>query len=769
MAIYYVDTNAAAGGDGTTSELTGPTCAWDTIADVNGAAFSDGDFVLFRRGCTWREKLTVPSSGSVGSPITFGAYGTGAKPIISGADIKSSWTSSALTGNANSLAGAETIGSTNWNAPTRASVSSNVATPLSPAGTQTVDGIIANADNNTHIFDAGAGATTAGQAYSFSVYAYPGISKWILLQCMWFTAAWGYIDSFYSSFNIDKYTAGALGTAEGGTTGRAVYDVGNHWKRISISDTAPALAVNCLVQIIALIADDGGTFVGDNSSVYTYLWGAKFENAAAPSLYTNYTSYYATSTTPNFVVTDDGARMLRSMDVSKGLFPNQFFWEDATDRLYIRLTGDANPSGSTIEAYNRQVAAEAIGKSYITFDGLEFTGTQSTTLASSDVREHGAGLSIEIPALDATYQGYTVNNCTFTKNGTTGATFWMEWMAAVGGRTAQTITFSNNTVNESNWELSSLNNASLVGFHGRPGDSFWKGVTVSGNNLYQDIAINPTNDGGFYTTGLWLDTLGGATVIGNEIEGCSHAIASYPTDNTDTVGTITKNYIHDTSDDCIWLAGSFNAAEVSYNLCVNPLDQFLDTYKAGLAAGEKSGLNIYNNVVYGTVNAAIHLVKTADVNIKNNIFWECGSGNALSQQYHVIYISDTEGDDTNTTLPTLVSDYNDVMISAGAKVGVSNSVEATSYTWANWKSVKSQDAHSITVDPLFVNGVGGDFRLKVTSPCKNAGVSVGLTTDYVGNPVGATPEIGAYEYLGGSKLGADQSKAKRMAKMKRYW
>ena len=59
MAIYYVNTNAAAGGNGTTQELTGATCAWDTVADVSAASFNAGDSILFRSGCTWREKLTL--------------------------------------------------------------------------------------------------------------------------------------------------------------------------------------------------------------------------------------------------------------------------------------------------------------------------------------------------------------------------------------------------------------------------------------------------------------------------------------------------------------------------------------------------------------------------------------------------------------------------------------------------------------------------------------------------------------------------------------
>jgi len=65
---------------------------WQTIAKVNGASFSAGDSVLFKAGCTWREQLTVPSSGSTGSPISFGAYGGGTAPIINGSNLLTSWT-----------------------------------------------------------------------------------------------------------------------------------------------------------------------------------------------------------------------------------------------------------------------------------------------------------------------------------------------------------------------------------------------------------------------------------------------------------------------------------------------------------------------------------------------------------------------------------------------------------------------------------------------------------------------------------------------------
>src|SRR4030042_279943 len=96
-ATYYVDsavtdTNvASATPDFTTYNPatfetdTGSASVYKTLADVNLKAFAAGDSVLFRKGQTWREQLTVPSSGSVGLPITFGGYGTGGGPIINGA------------------------------------------------------------------------------------------------------------------------------------------------------------------------------------------------------------------------------------------------------------------------------------------------------------------------------------------------------------------------------------------------------------------------------------------------------------------------------------------------------------------------------------------------------------------------------------------------------------------------------------------------------------------------------------------------------------
>jgi uncharacterized protein YjdB len=66
--------------------------AWATISKVNSSSFSAGDYILFRKGDTWRETLDMPSSGSAGNYIHYGSYGTGTNPKILGSKATTTWT-----------------------------------------------------------------------------------------------------------------------------------------------------------------------------------------------------------------------------------------------------------------------------------------------------------------------------------------------------------------------------------------------------------------------------------------------------------------------------------------------------------------------------------------------------------------------------------------------------------------------------------------------------------------------------------------------------
>ena len=68
------------------------TTPWQSINKINSINFTAGDNVLFNRGDTWYGTLKINSSGTSANRITFGAYGSGAKPIITGFTTISGWT-----------------------------------------------------------------------------------------------------------------------------------------------------------------------------------------------------------------------------------------------------------------------------------------------------------------------------------------------------------------------------------------------------------------------------------------------------------------------------------------------------------------------------------------------------------------------------------------------------------------------------------------------------------------------------------------------------
>ena len=88
---YYVKDD----GNDADSGLSDAT-AWQTLSQVTtewyNGTFAAGDSILLKRGVIFYGKITVWESGTSGSPIVIGAYGTGAAPIITGMQTLVSWT-----------------------------------------------------------------------------------------------------------------------------------------------------------------------------------------------------------------------------------------------------------------------------------------------------------------------------------------------------------------------------------------------------------------------------------------------------------------------------------------------------------------------------------------------------------------------------------------------------------------------------------------------------------------------------------------------------
>jgi hypothetical protein len=87
---YYL--SSSSGNDSNSG--TDPSSPWRTIDKLNSFySLQPGDNVLFKRGDTFYGGIVVNNSGSSGNPITYGAYGSGAKPVITGFTNITSWNS----------------------------------------------------------------------------------------------------------------------------------------------------------------------------------------------------------------------------------------------------------------------------------------------------------------------------------------------------------------------------------------------------------------------------------------------------------------------------------------------------------------------------------------------------------------------------------------------------------------------------------------------------------------------------------------------------
>ncbi|MBK9536509.1 MAG: right-handed parallel beta-helix repeat-containing protein [Flavobacteriales bacterium] len=86
---YYVSSTGNDANNGTSQST-----AWASVARVQQSMYDylPGDIILFQRGGTFPGELSLYANGTSGSPVTYGAYGTGEQPIISGGLPVTTWT-----------------------------------------------------------------------------------------------------------------------------------------------------------------------------------------------------------------------------------------------------------------------------------------------------------------------------------------------------------------------------------------------------------------------------------------------------------------------------------------------------------------------------------------------------------------------------------------------------------------------------------------------------------------------------------------------------
>ena len=754
---YYVDKNAAAGGDGTTQELTGAHCAWDTIADVNVASFLAGDSALIARGTpapVYREQLNPPSSGSAGLPITFGAYGTGDAPIIDGADILSTWAvatgdeetggtfacgfesetsafttqftakveansntidittaagtfNSGLTGAIFTYAGTAGFGTTAYkNAGTTSSYARfyfklNSAFASAAAGLKRLylGGIRNNAWSTLAGFWLEADSGQTAQFHLVGGYRYPG-TGWTDV----FTGAnntialntWYYIEVYYQKAVSATIQFWLDGVSQGSVTAINTNTYAPNGVDLGISYTVTNTMTPAAGSIVYF----------DDVKLATTAIGA----VSLPS-YTN--TYFATVSTATNQIFRDDTRPVKGASSST---LNDHEWYGSGGRVWYRDdSGTPQGAGYTLTASQRTNNI-ALGKNHVTVDSL-------------DLRKAN---------MDGLYFSDDTNNNIVSNN-----TVSYAYNVGIKGVSSKTITANTITANTVHH-----NGASGVVFKTANVTS----NTIQNNTIYRNSIIATTDNDHEYGGGVYLWTVGTGNIVQNNI--------SYRNGYDDTDTGVGGNRGGGLWFDTV-AAGNIMRYNKVYNNqhyglhfeCTSGCQMYYNISYGdnvtGIRVGSYNGIAvtdgnaIYNNVTYGNDNYGFFLTGYSDSSagrFTNNIFKNNVSVGNGTQQLYAQYGAENDGTMGSGNV------YTHNCLGAEAADFILWGTGVTPDTYDAWEALYGSSTFSVESDPLLTDPATGDFTLQSTSPCINAGVDVGLTQDYEGNAVIGFPDIGAQEY-----------------------
>lgn len=390
---YFVD---PAGSD--TNDGLSVAAPFRTLAKISALTLRPGDTVSLRRGGVWRETLNITASGAAGAPVTFDAFGAGAKPVISGADVVTAWTTESAT---NFTADAAMQGY--WYMEEAAAAQRNDGSAKVNHLTQ-VNNVGQSATRKQGSFSAQfvrASSMRLRRTNATLSAAFPGKVSTPDLTC----GCWVQLASTGATmFAISKgeryviyYNANGRFHAElldgGAYTSAfsdATYTATGVWHHVVLRSkgstnkelalfvngirqtpkTAVQAAVPTSTDDFCIGAFSGASSFWDGLIDEAFILNRALTDAEISSIHQSGLSggiplYYAALTTEPLKVWRDNAALTRAQTKAQ-LGAGKFWYDDAADRLYVF----DNPAGHTMEVSQRDYAIRMDGQSYVSLTGL---------------------------------------------------------------------------------------------------------------------------------------------------------------------------------------------------------------------------------------------------------------------------------------------------------------------------------------------------------------------------------------------------------------
>jgi parallel beta-helix repeat protein len=274
---------------------------------------------------------------------------------------------------------------------------------------------------------------------------------------------------------------------------------------------------------------------------------------------------------------------------------------------------------------------------------------------------------------------------------------------------------------------------------------------VSASSPATGVVIQNNTLNGNLNNGIEVWSLDGAVISGNTFDGNGGGIElwGYITNSTIKNNLIENSTLSSTSNMSpnggrgIWGTSNAQQSPSTGNNGNNTIKNNIisNSYNLGIYIEQGTGWSLYNNTIYGILNNN-GIAGSMALGVK-------GSGTAATLTNNIIGGSDGMG-----STAYLGANSGDITLSGNNNIFYSfpsNSVSllfnGTSYTgnFSGFKTATGQSS-SINTNPTFIDASALNFNPQPLSPVLDVGTSVGLTTDYSGNPIYGTPDIGAYEH-----------------------
>ena len=704
-AIYYV--NISSGNDANSGTSTG--AAWKSVARVNAQPLQPGDQVLFARGQTWREQLTPTSSGASGNPIVFGAYGAGANPLLKRSDLFSNWWEQTLVANG----GFEDY----IEGEPRDIFDRGFQWSYDSARVQADRNIMGAGLASVRLEAKGTGSlsTNAG-----SVYVYQSI---VAKNSTPYTVRYLGRTSTSAPYNLilriqdsssGRYWNPATGSW-GGTTPITASSMAGEPTSQWIEKTVGFTSLSSGTTEIKLEflnfenanswADNLRAYEGSGVTGTSGVWAGRIE-----SDFPKARGAIVNGVRIEEKVVDDEAEALTITE------ENVFFRRE-TQSGYFWMARAAGPPPQ-IEIGSRGHSVLVRDVSHIRVENLDGYGPDS---AVTLVEMGGAIIQV-----DGVSRDVTIANCEVTLSLGFGI---------FADETTQDIIFDG---------IDSHANGSTGIYMNSLG-----GAVINSSSHDNGLLPFDTGDRG----GIGSFRGGNLLFAGNNISGNAliDTDADFEISIVDPRGPyqILRNFIHNVRQGAVQLYGDAGGSLIAYNIFdgfgeTSITDSTTTGKFGGLRldihnASSSNGIQVYNNTFTRGAKSAFNghaalIVSSGGLShlkIKNNLF----SGNN-SRDIMIDYDASLTGLEIDNNL-YYKSGPSNCWHWLGVYMG----------SLSQWSSASGHGYNSMFADPRFIDP-GGNLSLAADSPAINAGVDVGLTTDFLGQPVpnGGAFDIGAIEF-----------------------